>query len=69
MTTITDFIWDDFMEESYHIEPTTHTVEELAPYWDEFLADCKRMGREVPKGLTVEIYVSAWNDLVMKKGA
>lgn len=63
MATIYEFVSDDWTDQNWYEEPQPGTVEELAPYWDEFIRDTITSGREIPDGLTLEGYVSIWNEL------
>ena len=64
MITIQKFVADDFDETVLYDEPVVHDVSELAPYFDEFIADCRNEGREIPEGLTAENYTEIWNEMV-----
>ena len=58
---VRDFVLDDYQETFWHDgNLPCPPPEELAPYFDEFLTDCRIMGREVPEGLTVENYYRTW---------
>ena len=60
---IVDFVTDDFINHCWSDDPEPQTVADFAPYWDEFNRDCLEWGNPVPEGMTVEDYVSIWNDL------
>ncbi len=63
MATLRDFVSDDWTDQNWYEQPQPGTVEELAPYWDEFIRDQTSAGRDIPKGITLEDYVSIWNEL------
>jgi len=67
MITAYDFVIDDWRDASWYEEQTPGTVEELAPYWNEFLQDCRSWGREIPEDLTLETYVTIWNELCERR--
>lgn len=63
METVHDFVTDDWTDQNLYDRPQPGTVEELAPYWDEFIRDQTSTGRKIPKGITLEDYVAIWNEL------
>lgn len=63
MNTVYDFVWDDWHDLNWYERPQPGTVEELAPYWDEFIHEAIINEREIPEDLTIENYVQTWNDL------
>ena len=63
MITAYQFVSDDWTDLNWYKHPEPVTVSAVAPYWDEFIQDCVRSGREIPEGLTIDLYVSIWNDL------
>ena len=60
---IRDFVSADFHEEIYYSGVVHCDIAEIAPYFDEFVDDCKRAKREIPEGLSPELYVGIWNEL------
>lgn len=63
MTTAYKFVSDDWTDMNWYEQPQPGTVEELAPYWDEMMEQARTCDREIPDDLTIELYVSIWNDL------
>lgn len=66
MITVYDFVSDDWTDANWYDRPTPETVSALAPYWDEFIRDTAATGREIPPDLTLELYVTIWNELCRK---
>lgn len=58
-----EFVLDDFTDQGWYDAPAPLALDDIAPYWDEFLQDCRCCGRPVPEDLTPELYVTLWNDL------
>ena len=63
MEKIMEFVLDDYQENVWHNgdEPCS-TVEEIETVWEEFVEDCGKYGREIPEGITPELYVAIWNE-------
>ena len=64
MKTIRDFMSDEVQELSYYEEPKKIELSDIAPSFDKWLKDCEVWGIKVPEGLTAEIYVKVWNEIV-----
>ena len=59
---LVDYIFADYQDNVwYNGDQPAGTVEELRPYWDEYVSDRKEMDYPVPEGLTVELYVEIWD--------